>query len=806
MQNLSSKAGRTAAPTQPMESAVIGGTPDQAKMAGSSANLQKSTQLSVQGKQALPTYLRQLTGARSLTETEQERIERARGMGQLNSLESRVESMAQQIIKSVPTGTATLSVNADALLSRINDAAVRGTAHDLLVKVAAGTATGTDYTTLAPLLGYDAPTDAKSLADITNDIKKVYLSDPAVSIGKAAAAGTPDELYVGSLDPKELGFESFSELATLLKLPENMDFTKFTIRQLTDQVAKVQAEEYSRTSSLMALLSDPNVGTAEKEAARAQLAQLGATGILSAESDVSNLAAQAENINSVKIGDETFTISEVLSNKFITSTVANALEDPVKLTALKDTQPGLADWIETNRTALEKIVGKIDPAIKALGDTVTANAKLATPDGATKVNDAAMTILFGANWKTTLNTLTPPPIYAALSDTTIPVGARQSLTNLINSMSSRPDDLNYLKTLTQKSLSDKGLLTADGITKYINYLNSSQVLAGFDPANTAPESVLSAVFGTDDMQELNKVVAQVKLLNDTNLGEDLSGGLLDILDKNHDGAIDDINTIVETAKSFFSGKSVRDLLKGTDGTPDVADGRGLLQAIQASVSTAQRTPLYINYVANDGVLADGKIDDNDIARLNNAPLTDLQSMIDKGVPGANKLQSLISSKATEEATRLIGNDVIKNINSSNGAQIDFRTMKPSPTPWNTVNETAWVSAATALINAKNTGTYDDQPPAVRNAIAAQYNTLITNMEAALAASKQPAFDARVAEIGNETNRWKKQLNDPRPGVRNTAQRRIDALQSELATLSTTINTWSRFQRMQSIIDNWKGKF
>jgi hypothetical protein len=654
MQNLSSKAGRTAAPTQPMESAVIGGTPDQAKMAGSSANLQKSTQLSVEGKQSLPTYLRELTGARSLTETEQERMGRAQNMGQLNSLEGRVESMAQAAAAATPTGTATLSVNDPALVSKINDPVARATAHNLLVKVAAGD-TDVDYKALATLLGYDAPTDAKSLTDIANDIKKVYLSDPAASIGKAASAGTPDELFVGSLDPKELGFQSFSELATLLKLPANTDFTKFTIRQLTDQVSKIQAEEYSRTSSLMRLLSDPNVGAAEKEAARAQLSQLGATGILSAEADVSNLAEQADNINSVKIGDETFTISELLSDKHITGIVAGALEDPAKLAALKLTQPGLADWIETNKTGLEKVVGKIDPAIKVLGDTVTANNKLATPDGATKVSDNAMTILFGANWKTTLNTLTPPPLYAALSDTTIPVAARQSLTNLINSMSSRPDDLNYLKTLTQKSLSDKGLLTADGITKYINYLNSSQVLAGFDPANTAPESVLSAVFGTDDMQELNKVVAQVKLLNDTNLGEDLSGGLLDILDKNHDGAIDDINTIVETAKSFFSGKSVRDLLKGTDGTPDVADGPGLLKAIRASISTAQQDPLYKNYVGadNKGVLADGKIDDADVGRLSTAPLEDLQKMIDKGVPGAGKLQNTITQRVKAETSTAI---------------------------------------------------------------------------------------------------------------------------------------------------------
>lgn len=653
LQSLSSKAGRTAAPTQPMESAVIGGNPDQAKMAGSSANLQKSTQLSTESKQELPTYLRQLTGTRSLTETEQERMGRAQNMGQLNSLEGRVESMAQAAAAATPTGTATLSVNDPALVSKINDPVTRATAHDLLAKVAAGTATGVDYAALAPLLGYDAPTDAKSLTDISNDIKAVYLSDPAKSIGKAAASGTPDELFVGSLNPQELGFENFSELAALLKMPAGTDFTTFTIRQLTDQVAKIQAEEYSRTSSLMRLLSDPNVGAAEKEAARAQLSQLGATGILSAEADVSNLAEQADNINSVKIGDETFTISELLSDKHITGIVAGAIEDPAKLAALKETQPGLADWIETNKTGLEKIVGKIDPAIKVLGDTVTANNKLATPDGATKVSDNAMTILFGAGWKTTLNTLTPPPIYAALSDTTIPIAARQSLTNLINTLANHPEDLTYLKGLNQKDLSDKGLLSAEGITKYANYLNSSQVLAGFDPATTAPESVLSTVFGTDNMGDLSQIVAQVKLLNDTNLGDDLSGGLLDILDKNHDGVIDDIGTIVETAQSFFSGKSVKDLLKGADGTPDVADGQGLLKAIRTSISTAQQDPLYINYVANKGVLADGKIDDADVGRLKDAPLPDLEAMIAKGVPGASKLQSIIDSKAGSEVSRLL---------------------------------------------------------------------------------------------------------------------------------------------------------
>ena len=289
--------------------------------------------------------------------------------------------------------------------------------------------------------------------------------------------------------------------------------------------------------------------------------------------------------------------------------------------------------------------------------------------------------------------------------------------------------MTYLKGLNQKDLSDKGLLTQAGITKYANYLNSSQVLAGFDPATTAPESVLSSVFGTDNMQTFKDVVAQVKLLNDTNLGDDLSGGLLDIVDKNHDGVIDDIGTIVKTAKSFFSGKSVKDLLVGADGTPDVADGPGLLKAIQASISTAQTTnPLYISYVGadNKGVLADGKIDDADVGRLNDAPLEDLQKMMDKGVPGASKLQNLL--------TQRVNADTATAINSLSPLLGSF--MRGA-----TVSSEDTMTGLKAAWEAIQSGSLPTSSQVVKDSINKQFKTLVQKQQDTIIANKTKEIEA-----------------------------------------------------------------
>lgn len=644
VQSLAAKSGRQAAPIQPVETAVIGGTPSQAKMAGSSANLETALKVSA-GEQELPTYLRRLQAARPLLEEEQQRIEQARSMGRLNSLEERVQAAALSTINKTPTTSAVLNVNDDELNKVVfKSPADKAKAREYLSIIAGGKDKDDDgndvYAPLASLLGFDS---GKSLDDVKKDIKK-YLTDPVTEMGKAAASGTPNQLLVSQINPEDLGFNNWNEVATLLKLPPEMDIGSLTIEQLTDQIYKIQAEEYSRTSALLRIINDPNVGPAEKEAARRQLQQLGATGVLAAESDISNLASQIDDINTVTIAGREYTISELLSDKTITGLVNDYLKNPERAAEIKESARALADWIDNNKQALETIVGKIDPGVQTVAATVENNIKLKTPSTGLSLNDDVMSALFGDKWKTSTVPLQPPAIYTILK--TFPNTAiRQDLTNLMNGLSNRPTDLTYLAGLDETQLQAKGLLTREGIQRYSDYINSSYTLAN---AKTT-EGIIGSLFGDGtNLTEIDKLVKQVKALNDSNLIDDITPEqqeLLSIFDSNGDGVVDNYSTIAQKAKSLFSGKSLKDLVNGSN---DIKSGTDLLSSLKKVIQDAKMPgSLFARY---GSILEDGKITDQEIATsdIQNANLSDLQELVDKKVPGANKLTSLIETKTYQE--------------------------------------------------------------------------------------------------------------------------------------------------------------
>lgn len=786
LQGLSSRAGRQAAPTQPLEAAVIGGTPSQAKMAGSSANLGLAQKVSVGGEQELPTYLRRLQAARPLLEEEQARIDRAKSMGQLNSLEERVQSAALSTLGAT-SGAATIKVNEDKLPSTLVGTA-RTTAINLLKKAAApadpnNPVTDADWQNLASLLGFGPD---KTLDQIKADITGTYFQTQQDALAASAAAGTPDKVTLDRISPQDLGFNDWAEVAALLKLPEGTDMSTMTVGDLTSQIEKVQTEEYSRTSALLRIIRDPNVGPAEKEAARRQLEQLGATGILAAEADVSNLAAQIEDINTVTIAGQDYTVSELLSDKTITLLIDDYLKNPDKAAAIRASSPEFADWIDSNKEALSKTIAAVGTGLAGVATVVEENNKKKAPvPSAPNLSDSVMTTLYGSNWKNSTTPLQSPAIYTALSDSNIDETVRADLVGLMNELGDRPDDLQFLAGLSAAELNSRGLLTSEGIRQYKDYINSSEFFAATDTSILNNNAIIKQMFG-DSMTEasMNKLLTQVKALNDTNLVDDLDPeeyAILQIFDANNDGKIDKPAEIAERAKSFFTGKSLRDLVNGVD---DLPTGSSLLQTLRDKVtSETDSSTVGGRLLATYGkILEDGKIGADEVAKLQqlNTPIQDLQLLVDKKVPGASKLTGLISTMSQQAANMLIGNDTNMLLNSKVGSMTgpDGFTVI---IPWGPQNVANWTKGLDNMIAGISLGTFSNQPASVKARLKTTYDTTISKMQESLDRKIWTEYSRRTGSS---------------PYFNPTFQ----VNQSVLNEVKRT------FASDQSVIDRYKGKF
>lgn len=828
IQGLSARSGRQAPPTQPMETAVIGGTPSQAKMAGSSASLGTATRMSLEGTQQLPDYLRKLQATMPLTEVESGRIARARAMGNLNSMEERVNNAALATL--APTRAAVLVVN-DANLPKtlvdVTDGPSRTTTRTdtiaLLKKFGEGKdLTQQEWSTLVTNLGYDG--DTRKITDIASDIRNKYFKTAQESLADAAT-GSPDNVLMSALNPVDLGFESWEKIRALLNLPEGTDISTMTVKQFTDQISKVQAQEYSRTSALIRIINDPNVAPRDKEAARQQLAQLGSSGILSAEAEVSNLADQIDDINTVTIAGREYTISELLSDKTITSLIDDYLKDPVKAKEIRESSKSFADWIDANKDDLQKNMDKLDPGIKLVSDTIKENNSYRTPvTGGETLKDDVMTTLFGAGWKTstTAYNVTQYPLIGLLkseTDTSIPTPVKLDLVRLMNSLSGRTQDIQDLAKMTPQQLAAKGLMTVDGVKTYIDYINTSANIAGPMSPNATIQGLVGNIFGDAiSFSAFKKLLEDVKLINDTNLVDDLTPAeyaVLKIFDADGDGEIDNLAEVRQRAQDVFSGKSLKDLVNGAN---DINSGKGLFNTLKEKVDKAQSDGFFLSY---KDVLADGKIGEDEIATpaLQNASVSDLQYMIDKKVPGAAKLQSLISDKSSVTANQLIGNDTINLLNSTVDSFLNFRTMDME-IPWNSQNVTNWTKGLNNILNGKKLGTFDKQPASVVDAIRLKYNNAVTTMQRSLDSKKQIEYETweneykiRKENIERNLKNAKEDLSKLQPGSRGyiIAQQRVDRETNFLNNILKEPQAFSqslteKYAKDQQTIDAYKNKF
>lgn len=358
-EELAAQAGR-APSRQPLETAVLGGTPDQAKMAGTPAQKTAALRTNIQGQEDLATRLRRNQVRREATSEEAGQMEKAGKLQQLGSLDERVQQLAEQRIAEATGQTGEVQIQAQQEDQEMNN---------LLNVLSDPNATTEQQNTalfqINKKLGKNTIDEMLTAAEVQGMFGRAeeQIADNLVL----------DAIEAGELDLQGMGFENAEELSGLI----GADVSQMTISELLDQVNAAIEQEYSQVEDLKSRINDPRLGPAERAEARAQLREMGAVGIRSAETDLEEMADAIEQADTVEYAGQEIQVEELLGDEYMSGLIKEYLlesDDAGNPTSpwaedFKADHPELVKFISEHQNILTQAMGDI-------GDDVANLAKI----------------------------------------------------------------------------------------------------------------------------------------------------------------------------------------------------------------------------------------------------------------------------------------------------------------------------------------------------------------------------------------------------------------------------------------------
>lgn len=309
-------------PTTPQGAMDITGNADQAKMQGTQAQREATQQEQT------------LAGAKRLQQPRQKATEVELGvtsledrLGRLRATTDRVDQLTSERIQNIQMQQAGLALEDAALApySTEQQAAIR------------------QY--------YEGPSEenlqalSRAMGQIIDPTQ--FSQDLGLTIAEFG-----QEAYGGAKPTvEELGLVS-TELAQDLGVDE-ATLAAMDIDQLQESMRQLEADEFSRVEALRAeyLSATPS----RREQIMAELKDLGQVGITGVEQSVDKLNAQLNAAENVQFAGQEYTLDQLLENEAISNAIFTAVSLPEALEALKETEPGLAAWVEQNLTDLKNI-------------------------------------------------------------------------------------------------------------------------------------------------------------------------------------------------------------------------------------------------------------------------------------------------------------------------------------------------------------------------------------------------------------------------------------------------------------------
>ncbi len=360
-------------------------TPDQRKMMGTPA--QKGAKIAAAtGETQLEQAVKLRAPAEADEKTETAKRKAAALAGALGPMGDKVTQLVDAAMTRI-TGQKVEGAEADSGLQvKVNSAAeviknlkpeAQTEVADLIAKIGANPNDTAALNRLNVVLGRTADT-----AIGANEIPGLVAAAPDVI---KAAAGTAVTKAVGDKitleDIGQLGTTQ-EELASLLGIPA-AEVPNLTITDIQNRIATLQQSEFGASQEVQAGMSSALLSSTERAALRDVLATMEETGLAGAEFQVGQVGKDVAEGRQVQVGNETYTVEELLSSPAMTDIVKQILDDPNAKTdfvkALKETDPDLYNWVIGSKAGLEKLVSEAATGAGKYQATQQANLKLLAP-------------------------------------------------------------------------------------------------------------------------------------------------------------------------------------------------------------------------------------------------------------------------------------------------------------------------------------------------------------------------------------------------------------------------------------------
>lgn len=548
IQQLATQAGLPTTPTSPASQALLGATPDQTKMAGTPAQKSSSLRMSTGAQPDLQTTLRQQQVRTQKTASEEAETQKAQQLAGLGDLQGRVQNLIRTSV--VPTqqvaGLGTVDASSISGITPENAAA-----------------------TTAALQAYTDSGDINQLAEASRLLGRVVqpeevagiLQDPSKILGAAVATATPDQLTVQQLRDQGLSY-SDRELADLLGMPAQ-DVAGMSLQQLQDAVQQATTQEFQQVEEVRRQATNPNLGPAERAAARDQLREASGTGMASTEEDVRKLEESVASADQVEFGGQEYSVEELLQDDHISDLISEYLDAPEDSDIRKhfdESEPALAEYIRQNETALSD-------AARARGDTagtykqvVEDNKKLTTTPSGVTLSDSVLEKLVPGYDKFSADKFDPASNpYLEIMQSGTPEG--EQLAQEMNRLATtNPAILDEISGLTSEEIKQLGIAT--GSQTWQDYVQYQDALSRIEATmQSDPTQAYAAATGgvAGDPAQLQSYLDEQRFYSNLT-GEDTTGNY-SALDANRDGILDPPQSVLQTLQADHH--SIRDILAGS---------------------------------------------------------------------------------------------------------------------------------------------------------------------------------------------------------------------------------------------------
>jgi hypothetical protein len=390
------------AAVSPGAAAGLGVSPDQAKMAGSAAQVQKAVRESIEPSKQAPGFAPTRTISTAEEKAKRAEAEQMQGLQGLGTrMSGLVNNYIQEAAKKASEEEALAKPTADMELIA-NDFPSLTEAQRAKIKNAIET--GTIDAELWSLF----PT-AKDAATLQSALAKYSTAKPEAVTEVLKASFGPD-VTLASLsadDFAELGITGLGDIANMLGMGTDEDalnkLRAMTIDQFQAAIQGMVSANFDRVQELSRVANDPGYPANVRASAQAELRELSSVGVVATEADVDRLNEAVQAADTIRVGNQDMTVAELLSDDGISSLVTAYFNDTdgsyKKL--ISEQFPELKAFIDANEAVLKNAATKLGDAAKASADIQQSNAKLEySVDGNVKMTDFNK-VAFGSEYDPT---------------------------------------------------------------------------------------------------------------------------------------------------------------------------------------------------------------------------------------------------------------------------------------------------------------------------------------------------------------------------------------------------------------------